>query len=76
MKKTAYQSRKRIKQVSFRQEAWGDRTIYEIELPEGKTPEEYAKELNDSSPYGGGYTIRFYVENGKVLEDYYFSIGD
>ena len=69
--------RKRLRQLSVVQEAWGDRSQDILVVPDGFTPANYAKALQACVIYG---YPRFRVQEVDgaecVVEENYVSIGD
>ena len=68
-----FANRKR-KNIRHEQGAYGDTNWYEIEIPEGWNLQSYFQALKQ---HRNNYiNDRFYIENGKIIEETYFSIGD
>lgn len=73
--RTLYQSRKTAPTPApvTTQEAWGNRTISTLITPVGMMAENYLAILNSCRRYT---YPSFSIQNGQVIEENYYSIGD
>jgi hypothetical protein len=67
-------SRKTKRTISHTQEAWGDRIIHALEIPENETAETYLEKLNSVIRYSTDG--RYRIENGEIIHEVFQSIGD
>ncbi len=54
-------------------EAWGNRDKSVLEVPEGMSADDYVSKLRIACKYV--YPI-FYIENGEVIQEMFYPIGD
>lgn len=54
-------------------EAWGNRDKSVLEVPEGMTANDYVAKLRIACKYA---YPSFYIENGEVIQEMFYPIGD
>jgi hypothetical protein len=65
--------RKKLRDLSYVQEAWGNRSTCVLAIPEGHTAESYVKALYAARRYSG---TDWRIIDGEVVEESFLSIGD